>query len=114
MAVFVTFFVASMSTWFLVEKHKMDSKERWHFSNKTLANYLLPALQLLNFFMLTVSIIILFILLEKQQKYEDIEQLNAFKREKFVLIIILVIFDIEYFLRGVYNIRFDYEQEDDL
>ena len=64
-AALVTLFTASMSAWFLIADHKMDKPERCHLTNNTLAYTWIPVLQILNFFMLTVSIILLYFLLEK-------------------------------------------------
>ena len=78
-----------------------DEKGREAFCDAGM-NYYVPTMQGIDFTFLTVTIVAVFHRLSIQESLAD--DIQAFKKERRTLVIILIIFDCSYILRSFYDI----------
>lgn len=101
--IFTSTFALAAATLFLTLQFTENKDARRMFINAALKYYVL-AMQIVDFTLLTCSIVIIFIYLSRQEAAS--EDARAFRREKRTLLTILLIFDSTYILRAIYDVLY--------
>ena len=89
-----------VATYFLIEQYNLNIEERHTFCDYGLEYYVL-SMQIVDFTLLTTTIIVILYYLSEQEKFTDM--IKEFKSERRTLFLILVIFDSTYIIRALFD-----------